>query len=221
MRERPCRALMVQGTGSGVGKSLISMALCRITARRGLRVAPFKAQNMSNNAAVTIAGGEIGRAQALQARAAGVQPDVRMNPLLLKPLADTRSDVVVLGRSEPGLAALPWHDRKARLWPVVTRALDALRAEFDVVIIEGAGSPAETNLRRSDIVNMAVAHHAGAAVLIVADIDRGGAFAALYGTWSLLEQPDQPLVRGFLLNRFRGDPALLAPAPDEIGRAHV
>ena len=218
MAERPARTLMIQGTGSGVGKSLLTAALCRAYARRGVRVLPFKGQNMSNNAAVTASGGEIGRAQALQARAAGVEADVRMNPVLLKPLADTRSDVVVLGRSDPALAALPWHERKELLWPVVAGALDGLRAEADLVIIEGAGSPAETNLRESDIVNMAVARHAGSPVLLIADIDRGGAFASLYGTWALLEPEDRRMIRGFVLNRFRGDPALLAPAPADLER---
>jgi adenosylcobyric acid synthase len=210
------RVLMVQGTASGVGKSLITAALCRLFVRAGIRVAPFKAQNMSNNAAVTIEGGEIGRAQALQARAARVQPHVHMNPVLLKPLADRRSDVVVLGQSRPDLIDIPWHERKAALWPCVTGALDQLRETAELVIIEGAGSPAETNLRHSDIVNMAVARHADAPVILVADIDRGGAFASLYGTWSLLEAEDRRHVRAFLLNKFRGDAALLAPAPTEL-----
>jgi adenosylcobyric acid synthase len=208
--------LMVQGTASGVGKSLLSMALCRIFARRGVRVLPFKAQNMSNNAAVTVAGGEIGRAQALQARAAGVEPEARMNPVLLKPMADTRSDVVVMGRSQPELSRLHWHDRRERLWPQVTAALDGLRDEAQLVVAEGAGSPAETNLRRSDIVNMAVARYADAAVLLAADIDRGGAFASLYGTWSLLPPEDRRCFRGFILNRFRGDATLLSPAPQDL-----
>jgi adenosylcobyric acid synthase len=210
------RELMVQGTASGVGKSLLTAALCRILVRTGLRVLPFKAQNMSNNAAVTVSGGEIGRAQALQAQAARVEPDVRMNPILLKPLADTQCDVVVLGRSRPELQALQWHARRDVLWPFVTRSLDALRADADVIVIEGAGSPAETNLRHSDIVNMAVAQHAQAAVLLVADIDQGGAFASLYGTWSLLEPADRALIQGFILNKFRGDAALLHPAPAEL-----
>lgn len=210
--------LMVQGTGSGVGKSLLAAALCRLAARRGIRVAPFKAQNMSNNAAVTASGGEIGRAQALQARAAGVEPDERMNPVLLKPLADTRSEVVVLGRGRPEIGALPWRGRKAVLWPVVREALSDLRRSFDLVVAEGAGSPAEINLRDGDIVNMAVARHAGAAVILVADIDRGGAFAALYGTWCLLEPVERRHVRGFVLNRFRGDPSLLPPGPQELER---
>ncbi|MDE3262195.1 MAG: cobyric acid synthase [Acidobacteriota bacterium] len=210
------RVLMVQGTGSGVGKSLLTAAFCRLARRRGIAVAPFKGQNMSNNAAVTADGGEIGRAQALQARAAGVEAHVDMNPILLKPLADTRSEVVRLGRTDRSATDLPWRERKPRLWPVVTGALARLRDRLELVIAEGAGSPAETNLRDSDIVNMAVARHARARVLLVADIDRGGAFASLYGTWALLSAADRALFSGFILNRFRGDPALLAPAPETL-----
>ncbi len=205
------RTLMVQGTSSGAGKSLITAGLCRIYARRGLRVLPFKAQNMSNNAAVTACGGEIGRAQALQARAAGVEARVEMNPVLLKPLADTRSEVVVLGRRDPRLTSLSWTERKPALWQVIRQSLATLRADADLVIIEGAGSPAEINL--PDVVNMRVAREADAPVLLVADIDRGGAFAHLYGTWALLPGTDRERIRGFILNKFRGDAALLAPAP--------
>lgn len=217
---RVARTLMVQGTASGVGKSWLVTALCRILRRRGCRVAPFKAQNMSNNAAVTPSGGEVGRAQALQAEAAGVDVDERMNPVLLKPIADDRSDVVVMGRSRPDLSAMPWLERRGALWPEVTGALDSLRRDFDWVVIEGAGSPAEVNLRQADIVNMAVAHHARAPVLLVADIDRGGAFAALVGTWQLLPPRDRERIRGFVLNRFRGDPTLLGHAPDVV-RTHT
>lgn len=217
MSER-ARTLMIQGTASGVGKSVLSAAFCRIFTRRGLRVRPFKAQNMSNNAAVTAEGAEIGRAQEVQARAARVAPDARMNPVLLKPLADTRSDVVLMGHGRPELARLPWHRRRDALWPAVTQSLDSLRSESDLVIIEGAGSPAETNLRATDIVNMAVARYAASPVLLVADIDRGGAFASLFGTWSLLENGDRDRIRGFLLNRFRGDATLLPPAPDDLRR---
>ncbi len=205
---------MVQGTSSGAGKSLLTAALCRVYARRGVRVLPFKAQNMSNNAAVTPCGGEIGRAQALQARAAGVEPRPEMNPVLLKPLADTRSEVIVLGRRDPALTALPWTERKAALWEVVRRSLAAVRADADLVVIEGAGSPAEINL--PDVVNMRVAREAGAPVLLVADIDRGGAFAALYGTWALLPEEDRARIAGFVLNKFRGDASLLAPAPEVL-----
>lgn len=208
------RTLMVQGTSSGAGKSLITAALCRIYVRRGLRVVPFKAQNMSNNAAVTECGGEIGRAQALQARAARVPPQVEMNPVLLKPLSDTRSEVIVLGRRDAALTAMPWRDRKAALWGPVRRSLEALRGSADLVLIEGAGSPAEINL--PDLVNMRVAREAEAPVLLVSDIDRGGAFASLYGTWALLPDADRARIRGFVLNRFRGDPSLLAPGPEML-----
>jgi adenosylcobyric acid synthase len=203
---------MVQGVSSSAGKSLLVTALARWFARRGVRVAPFKGQNMSNNARV-VDGGEIGVAQYLQARAAGIRPDVRMNPVLVKPEGDTRSQVVVDGRADLGLSARPWRERGARLWPPVERALRELLAEYDLVLLEGAGSPAEINLRATDLANMRSAHVANAAVLLVGDIDRGGVFAHLYGTWRLLEDADRPRVRGFVLNRFRGDPALLAPAP--------
>ncbi|WP_198170583.1 cobyric acid synthase [Deinococcus arboris] len=210
---------MVQGCTSNAGKSYLCAALCRALANEGYRVAPFKAQNMSNNAGVTPhgqAGGglEMGRAQLVQARAARVVPDVRMNPVLLKPEADTRSQVVLLGRVEPEITALPWRERKPRLWPFVQEALHSLLAEYDVVVIEGAGSPAEVNLRSSDIVNMRVALEAQASVLLAADIDRGGAFAHLLGTWHCLTPEERTLLKGFILNRFRGDARLLAPAPE-------
>lgn len=207
-------AIMIQGCTSNAGKSYLCAALCRILADEGWRVAPFKAQNMSNNAGVTPAGLEMGRAQLVQARAARVVPDVRMNPVLLKPEADTKSQVVLLGRVHPELTALPWRERKPKLWPFVQEALHSLLAEFEVVVIEGAGSPAEVNLRESDIVNMRVAREAKAAVLLAADIDRGGAFAHLLGTWHCLTPPERELLRGFILNRFRGDARLLAPAPE-------
>ena len=207
------RAIMVQGCTSNAGKSYLAAALCRALSNAGYRVAPFKAQNMSNNAGVTEGGLEMGRAQIVQAMAAKVTPDVRMNPVLLKPEADTRSQVVLLGRADPELTALPWRERKPRLWPHVQEALHGLLAEYEVVVIEGAGSPAEVNLRSSDIVNMRVAKEAGAAVLLACDIDRGGAFAHLLGTWHCLDAQERGLLRGFLLNRFRGDASLLAPAP--------
>jgi len=208
---------MVLGTTSGAGKSWLATALCRWYARRGLKVAPFKAQNMSNNARV-VAGGEIGSAQYFQALAARAEPDVRMNPLLLKPEADTRSQVVLLGRVDAALGDTPWRARSERVWPTIAQSLDALRAENDVVVIEGAGSPAEINLMASDIVNLRVARHADARCLLVTDIDRGGAFAHLFGTWSLLPPEDRARLAGFVLNRFRGDAALLAPAPQELER---
>src|SRR3954466_15239117 len=161
------RTLMIQGTASHVGKSLLPAAFCRVFARRGTRVAPFKAQNMSNNAAVCADGAEIGRAQAVQAAAAGVEPSADMNPVLLKPEADSRSQVIVLGRHWQTLRAASFYRRKEELWPVVTAALDRLRTTHDLIVIEGAGSPVELNLRALDIVNMAVARHARAPVLLV------------------------------------------------------
>jgi len=216
---------MVLGTSSGAGKSWMATALCRHYASRGLKVAPFKAQNMSNNARVVagLAGagvqapmGEIGSAQYFQALAARAEPDVRMNPLLLKPEADTHSQVVLLGQVHEALSALPWRGRSQRVWPRISEALDQLRAENDVVVIEGAGSPAEINLMDSDVVNLRVARHADARCLLVADIDRGGAFAHLYGTWALLPEMDRARIRGFVLNKFRGDAGLLAPAPEKL-----
>jgi adenosylcobyric acid synthase len=218
------RAVMVLGTSSGAGKSWLTTALCRWYARQGLRVAPFKAQNMSNNARVVAAAGsgvpsgEIGSAQYFQALAARAEPDVRMNPLLLKPERDTHSQVVLLGQVDAGLTAMPWRGRSAQVWPRIAQALDALMASHDVVVIEGAGSPAEINLMDSDVVNLRVARHADAACLLVTDIDRGGAFAHLYGTWALLPEPDRQLLRGFVLNKFRGDAALLEPAPGMLAQ---
>ena len=206
------KAVMVLGTTSGAGKSWLATALCRHYARQGLKVAPFKAQNMSNNARV-VEGGEIGSAQYFQALAANAEPEVRMNPLLLKPERDTHSQVILLGQVHAELTRMGWRARSEAVWPVVAQSLDALMAENDVVVIEGAGSPAEINLSGSDIVNLRVARHAHAQCLLVTDIDRGGAFAHLYGTWALLAEADQGLIRGFVLNKFRGDAALLAPAP--------
>ena len=292
------RCIMVLGTSSGAGKSWIATALCRHYANQGLKVAPFKAQNMSNNARVVAGGvapssagggwglaapptgaagpspqpspqrgegvgparlggdmdllplppagesmgegapspvggglgwgpaaraegagaplGEIGSAQYFQALAARAEPDVRMNPLLLKPEADTRSQVVLMGQVNRELTALPWRGRSERVWPHIAAALDALIAENDVVVIEGAGSPAEINLMASDVVNLRVARHSQARCLLVADIDRGGAFAHLYGTWALLPEDDRARIAGFVLNKFRGDAALLAPAPEQL-----
>jgi adenosylcobyric acid synthase len=206
---------MVLGTTSGAGKSWLATALCRWYARQGLKVAPFKAQNMSNNARV-VEGGEIGSAQYFQALAARARPEVRMNPLLLKPESDTHSQVVLLGQVNEELSRTPWRGRGASVWPVIARSLDALRAENDVVVIEGAGSPAEINLKDSDFVNMKVARHADARCLLVTDIDRGGAFAHLYGTWAFLDEAERALIRGFVLNKFRGDASLLAPAPQML-----
>ena len=218
--QRPALCVMVLGTSSGAGKSWVATALCRWYRQQGFKVAPFKAQNMSNHARVVPAAGgawgEIGTAQYLQALAAGCVPEVRMNPLLLKPEADMRSQVVLLGQVDHALTQLPWRERGAHVWPHIAQALDALRSENDVVVIEGAGSPAEINLHSSDIVNMRVARHAQAHCLLVSDIDRGGAFAHLYGTWALLPADERALIRGFVLNKFRGDARLLAPGPQML-----
>ncbi len=204
------KTLMVVGSMSSAGKSLLVTALCRIFSRRGIRVAPFKAQNMSNNAAVCPDGGEIGRAQALQAMAAGLEPTVDMNPILLKPEADTRSQVIVNGRVWKTLSARDYYRHKNTLWEYVKNSLDRLVQEYDLVIIEGAGSAAEMNLKGTDIVNMAVARYAGAPVLLVGDIDRGGVFAQLLGTLWLLDEEDRRLIRGLVVNKFRGDPTLFS-----------
>jgi adenosylcobyric acid synthase len=216
------RAVMVLGTTSGAGKSWLVTALCRWYARQGLLVAPFKAQNMSNNARVVATGdgraGEIGSAQYFQSLAARARPDVRMNPVLLKPEHDRGSQIVVLGQVRADLANTPWRERSEILWLMARDALHQLLAENEVVVIEGAGSPAEINLHASDYVNMRTAREARAACLLVSDIDRGGAFAHLYGTHQLLPPNERALIRGFVLNRFRGDPALLPPGPQELQR---
>ena len=209
--------LMVQGTASSVGKSTLVAGLCRLFARRGVRVAPFKAQNMSNNAAVCPGqpGGEIGRAQFAQAQAARIEPTVDLNPILLKPQAGG-CQLVVRGQVVGTRTAADYFGgQKSRdeLWPVVVDALARLRSGYDLIIAEGAGSPAEVNLRQRDLVNMRVARHAEAEVVLVGDIDRGGAFASLLGTWEWLLPEERALVRGFVLNKFRGDSSLLAPAP--------
>jgi adenosylcobyric acid synthase len=209
------KAIMVLGTTSGAGKSWLTTALCRYYARQGLKVAPFKAQNMSNNARV-VDGGEIGSAQYFQSLAANSVPEVRINPLLLKPERDTHSQVILLGQVNDALTQAPWRDRSERVWPTIQQALNELMAENDVVVIEGAGSPAEINLKANDIVNMRVAVAANAACLLVTDIDRGGAFAHLYGTFALLPADEQALIKGFVLNKFRGDASLLAPGPEML-----
>ncbi|HEV3022770.1 MAG TPA: cobyric acid synthase [Pirellulales bacterium] len=202
------RTLMIQGTSSSAGKSLLVAALCRIFARRGVRVAPFKAQNMSNNAAVCTDGSEIGRSQAMQAAAARLAPTGDMNPILLKPEADARSQVIVNGRPWQTLGARRYFQAREELWPAVTGALDRLRAQYDLVVIEGAGSPAEPNLHDVEIVNMAVARYAHSPVVLVGDIERGGVFAQLLGTLWLLGDDERALVRGMIVNKFRGDPSL-------------
>ncbi|MFK7916458.1 MAG: cobyric acid synthase [Ilumatobacter sp.] len=203
--------LMVLGCTSDAGKSLLVTALCRWFARQGVRVAPFKAQNMSNNARV-VAGGEIGVAQWLQAKAARVEPDVRMNPVLLKPEADTQSQVVVRGVVDRALTNTPWNERHDALWTPMAESFDSLARDVELVLIEGAGSPAEINLR--DQVNNRMIEHADAAGLLASDIDRGGSFAHLFGTWSLVPDRTRERLAGYVLNRFRGDPELLAPGPE-------
>ncbi len=206
------RAIMVLGTSSHVGKSLLTVALCRIFARRGYRVAPFKSQNMSLNSAATADGLEIGRAQALQAEAAGIAASVHMNPILIKPSGDSSSQVVVRGKIWGQISAADYHQRRVEeLMPVVRESYQALASEYDVIILEGAGSPAEINLKRHDIANMRMAEMADAACLLVGDIDRGGVFASLFGTVALLEQAERDRIRGFCINKFRGDLSLLQP----------
>lgn len=213
------KAVMVLGCTSGAGKSWLATALCRWYARRGIDVAPFKAQNMSNHARVVPVAegaGEIGSAQWLQALAARAEPEVRMNPVLLKPEADTRSQVVLMGRVRPEWAAMPWRERSALLAPMAESALASLRRDHELLIIEGAGSPAEINLATEDYVNTRTALASQAACLLVADIDRGGAFAHLHGTHALMDPRVRRQLRGFVLNKFRGDAALLAPAPEQL-----
>ncbi len=211
-------SLLVCGTTSDAGKSFVVAGLCRLLARRGVRVAPFKAQNMALNAAVTGDGAEIGHAQWVQAVAAGVPPEAAMNPVLLKPTSDRASQVVVMGRATGVQTAAEYHDSKRALLPVVLEALADLRARFDVVICEGAGSPAEINLLDGDIVNLPLARAAGLPAIVVGDIDRGGVFASLYGTVALLPDELRAHVRGFVVNKLRGDPALLGDACADLER---
>lgn len=211
MKKRRAQALMIQGTGSGVGKSVLVAAFGRIFRGRGLNVAPFKAQNMALNSYVTADGLEMGRAQVYQAEACGLRPDVRMNPILLKPSADNCSQVILLGRPEGNHNARNYYSRYERHREIVRKAYDELAREYDLIVIEGAGSPAEINLQDRDLVNMQMAYYAGAKVLIVGDIDRGGVFAWMKGTYDLIQDKYKSLVRGFLINKFRGDRTLLEP----------
>jgi len=207
-------ALMLQGTGSDVGKSLIAAGLCRAYTRRGLAVRPFKPQNMSNNAAVTVEGGEIGRAQALQARACRVAPSVDMNPVLLKPETDRGAQVIVRGKRAARLDARAYMERRQEFLPAVLNGFAALSADADLIIVEGAGSPAEINLRQGDIANMGFASAAGVPVLLIADIHRGGAIASIVGTFEVLSKEDRRRISAFLINNFHGDPALFADGVD-------
>ncbi|MGN7779223.1 cobyric acid synthase [Mycolicibacterium sp. 22603] len=209
-------ALLIAGTTSDAGKSMVVAGLCKLLARKGISVAPFKAQNMSNNSAVTVEGGEIGRAQAVQARACGLAPSVRFNPVLLKPGSDRTSQLVVRGQVAGTMAAGDYFTKRTQLAEIVNDELRSLREEFDVVICEGAGSPAEINLRATDLSNMGLARAADLPVVVVGDIDRGGLLAHLFGTVAVLAPEDQRLISGFLVNKFRGDPALLAPGLDQL-----
>ena len=197
------------GTGSDAGKSVLVAGLCRWLSRQGVKVAPFKAQNMSLNSFVTLDGAEIGRAQAMQAAAAGIEPSADMNPVLLKPGSDRRSQIVVLGHPEAEADAVGYRAQAPRLRQVALDSLARLRNAYDVVICEGAGSPAEINLRDTDVANMGLARAAGLPVIVTGDIDRGGVFAAMYGTLALLSPEDQALICGFVINKFRGAPELL------------
>ena len=204
--------IMIQGTMSNAGKSLLAAGLCRIFRQDGLRVAPFKGQNMALNSFITAGGGEMGRAQVVQAEAAGIAPDVRMNPVLLKPTTDVGSHVIVNGRVLGNMMAMEYYRRKSELIPAVLDAYNSLASEYDVIVIEGAGSPAEINLKDSDdFVNMGLARLVDAPVLLVGDIDRGGVFAQLYGTIALLEEEERARVKGVIVNKFRGDRAILEP----------
>ena len=208
---KKAKCIMVQGTMSGAGKSLLCAALCRIFAQDGLRTAPFKSQNMALNSFVTRDGLEMGRAQVVQAQAAGVEPDVRMNPILLKPSSDVGSQVIVNGEVHGQMKASQYFKMKKSLIPDILRAYNSLAEDFDVIVIEGAGSPAEINLKADDIVNMGLAKLVDAPVLLVGDIDRGGVFAQLFGTVELLETDERDRIKGLVINKFRGDVEILRP----------
>ena len=203
--------IMIQGTMSNAGKSLLCAGLCRIFRQDGYQVAPFKSQNMALNSFITADGGEMGRAQVVQAEAAGIAPDVRMNPILLKPTTDVGSQVIVNGVVQGNMRAMEYYRRKREFVPAVLEAYDSLAAENDIIVIEGAGSPAEINLKQEDIVNMGLAKLVDAPVLLVGDIDRGGVFAQLYGTVALLEPEERARIKGTIVNKFRGDKKILEP----------
>jgi adenosylcobyric acid synthase len=212
----PARTLMIQGTASSVGKSILVAGLCRIFRQDGFKVAPFKAQNMALNSFVTTEGGEIGRAQAVQAEAAGIEPSVHMNPVLLKPEADASSQIIVLGKVAKNLKASQYYSYTPKLLEIIKDSLNHLLANYDIVVIEGAGSPAEINLKKREIVNMRVARMAKAPVLLIGDIDRGGVFASIIGTMELLTKQECAFIRGFIINKFRGDLKLLKPGLDML-----
>ncbi len=212
------KCIMIQGTMSNVGKSVLCAALCRIFTRDGYKTAPFKSQNMALNSFITADGKEMGRAQAVQAEAAGIPPDARMNPILLKPTTDTGSQVIVGGVPVGNMGAAEYFRRKSEFLPAVLDAYRSLATEHDIIVIEGAGSPAEINLKQNDIVNMGLAERVDAPVLLVGDIDRGGVFAQLYGTLALLEPGERARVEGVIINKFRGDPELLRPGLSELER---
>lgn len=214
----PARAIMLQGTGSSVGKSLLVAGLARALVKRGLRVRPFKPQNMSNNAAVTEEGGEIGRAQALQARASGVAPSVHMNPVLLKPQSAVGAQIVVQGKVYRRATAREMQDLKPKLMPYVLQSFERLKSDAEIVLVEGAGSASEINLRSNDIANMGFAQAAGVPVVVIGDIDRGGVIASLVGTKHVVAPEDAALIKGFIVNRMRGDITLFAEGMDEIAR---
>ena len=205
------KCIMIQGTMSNAGKSLLCAGLCRIFKQDGYRVAPFKSQNMALNSFITEAGGEMGRAQVVQAEAAGIAPDVRMNPILLKPTTDVGSQVIVNGKVQGNMRAMEYYKRKREYIPAVMEAYNSLAEEYDIIVIEGAGSPAEINLKQEDIVNMGLAKLVDAPVLLVGDIDRGGVFAQLYGTVALLEENERARIKGTVVNKFRGDRKILEP----------
>jgi adenosylcobyric acid synthase len=209
-------ALLIAGTHSDAGKSVLTAGICRWLARQGVSVAPFKAQNMSLNSVVTLDGGEIGRAQAAQAAAAGIEPETAMNPILIKPSGERHSQVMVMGKPYADVDARSYRSFKTELRPIVADALASLRARYDVVVCEGAGSPAEINLRETDLTNMWLAVEAKLPTLIVGDIDRGGVFASLFGTLALLSPEDQAQVAGFVINKFRGEMSILAPGLDQL-----
>lgn len=210
------KTLMIQGTASAVGKSMLVTALCRIFKQDGFMVAPFKSQNLTLNSFVTKSGEEMGQAQAVQAEAAGIEPTVDMNPILIKPQADSKAQVVVLGKPTMTLTAGEYARHAGDLLPVVEASLARLCSAYDIVVIEGAGSPAEVNIKQNEIVNMCIARLAKAPVLLVGDIDKGGVFASLVGTLALLDEAERDSIKGFIINKFRGDLALLQPGLDYL-----